>query len=60
MQQTLIYVNASLARSHGQKSRTMIEKLIDSICAGQVHEARAAARELTQQTLTDLGISGRV
>lgn len=60
MQQTLIYVNASLARSHGQKGRKIIEQLIDFICAGRVAEARAAARELTQQTLTDLGINGRV
>ncbi len=60
MQQTLIYVNASLARSQDQKSRTIIEQLIDSICAGLVVEARAAARELTQQTLVDLGVNGRV
>ncbi len=56
MQQTLIYVNASLARSHGQKSRKIIERLIDAICAGKVSAARAAARELTRQTLVDLGI----
>lgn len=60
MQQTLIYVNASLARSRGQKSRKIIEQLIDSICAGNVGEARAAARELTQQTLADLGIKARI
>jgi DNA-binding GntR family transcriptional regulator len=60
MQQTLIYVNASLARSHGQKSRKIIEQLIDAICAGHVTEARTAARKLTQQTLTDLGVNGRV
>jgi DNA-binding GntR family transcriptional regulator len=56
MQQTLIYVNASWARSHGRKSRKIIEALIDAICAGKVSAARAAARELTQQTLVDLEI----
>lgn len=60
MQQTLIYVNASLARSHGHKSRIIIERLIDSICAGEVADARAAARELTQQTLLDLQVKGRL
>ena len=59
MQQTLIYVNASLARSQGQKSRKIIERLIDAICAGTVSAARAAARELTQQTLIDLGIKAK-
>lgn len=58
MQQTLIYVNASLARSHGHKSRIIIERLIDAICAGNVAQARAAARELTHQTLADLQIKG--
>jgi DNA-binding GntR family transcriptional regulator len=59
MQQTLIYVNASLARSQGQKSRKIIERLIDAICAGKVAAARAAARELTQQTLVDLEIKAK-
>jgi DNA-binding GntR family transcriptional regulator len=58
MQQTLIYVNASLVRSHGGKSRTLIERLINSICAGDVAVARNAARALTEQTLIDLGIEG--
>lgn len=56
MQQTLIYVNASLTRSHGRKSRTLINQLIDSICAGDVPTARKAARSLTEQTLIDLGV----
>jgi DNA-binding GntR family transcriptional regulator len=58
MQQTLIYVNASLKRSHGRKSRGLINRLIDSICEGDVAAARAAARELTKQTVVDLGIKG--
>ena len=60
MQQTLIYVNASLARSHGQRNREIIERLIDSICGGKAADARAAARELTQQTLSDLQLKGRL
>jgi DNA-binding GntR family transcriptional regulator len=56
MQQTLIYVNASLVRSHGRKSHELIDLLINSISAGNVAEARSAARALTIQTLTDLGI----
>lgn len=59
MQQTLIYVNASLARSHGEKSRKIIETLIDAICDGNIAAARAAARALTQQTLMDLGIDAK-
>lgn len=58
MHQTLIYVNASLMRSHGRKSRALIDELIDTICDGDVAGARAAARALTQQTLVDLGIAG--
>jgi DNA-binding GntR family transcriptional regulator len=57
MQQTLIYVNASMVRSHG-KSRALIHRLIDSICGGDVEASRAAARALTEQTLIDLGIKG--
>lgn len=57
MQQTLIYVNASLVRSHGRKSRALIDQLINSICAGNVAAARRAARELTEQTLMDLGVN---
>jgi DNA-binding GntR family transcriptional regulator len=60
MLQTLIYVNASLVRSHGRKSRALINRLIDTICEGDVAAARAAARELTRQTLVDLGIKGTV
>lgn len=56
MQQTLIYVNASLVRSHGGRSRALIDQLINSICAGDVTVARSAARALTEQTLIDLGI----
>jgi DNA-binding GntR family transcriptional regulator len=56
MRQTLIYVNASLMRGKGRRSRTLINALIDAICAGDVTAARAAARDLTQQTLVDLGI----
>lgn len=58
MQQTLIYVNASMVRSHGRKSRALINRLIDTICAGDVAGARAAARALTEQTVLDLGIKG--
>jgi DNA-binding GntR family transcriptional regulator len=60
MLQTLIYVNASLMRSHGRRSRALINRLIDTICAGDVAAARTAARELTRQTLVDLGIKGTV
>ena len=58
MRQTLIYVNASIMRSRGTKSRILIHRLIDAICAGNVAEARAVARQLTTQTLSDLGIEG--
>jgi DNA-binding GntR family transcriptional regulator len=58
MHQTLIYVNASLLRSHGRKSRALIHALIDTICKGDVPAARQAARDLTQQTLVDLSIEG--
>ena len=60
MQQTLIYVNASLMRGQGSKSRALIHRLIDRIGAGDVDGARSAARELTRQTLLDLGIDGTV
>jgi DNA-binding GntR family transcriptional regulator len=60
MLQTLIYVNASLMRSHGRRSRALINRLIDAICAGDVASARMAARDLTRQTLVDLGIKGTV
>ncbi|AMN40539.1 GntR family transcriptional regulator [Rhodoplanes sp. Z2-YC6860] len=60
MLQTLIYVNASLIRSHGRKGRLLINKLIDAICAGNVSEARGAARALTKQTLLDLGVSAEL
>jgi len=56
MRQTLIYVNASLMRGKGDRSHALIDALIDAICAGDVAAARAAARDLTQQTLVDLGI----
>ncbi|HWM83921.1 MAG TPA: GntR family transcriptional regulator [Pseudolabrys sp.] len=58
MRQTLIYVNASLMRGKGRRSKALINALIDAICAGDVAAARAAARDLTQQTLIDLGIDG--
>jgi DNA-binding GntR family transcriptional regulator len=60
MLQTLIYVNASLIRSHGRKGRLLINRLIDAICAGNVSEARSAARALTKQTLVDLGVSAEL
>ena len=60
MLQTLIYVNASLVRSHGRKGRLLINRLIDAICAGNVSEARGAARALTKQTLLDLGVSAEL
>jgi DNA-binding GntR family transcriptional regulator len=58
MQQTLIYVNASLERSHGRKSRVLVNQLIDAICKGDIEAARIAARTLTKQTVVDLGITG--
>jgi DNA-binding GntR family transcriptional regulator len=58
MRQTLIYVNASLMRGKGRRSQTLINALIDAICSGDIAAARTAARELTQQTLVDLGIEG--
>jgi DNA-binding FadR family transcriptional regulator len=58
MQQTLIYVNASLQRSHGRKSRPLVNQLIDAICKGDIDGARAAARTLTKQTVVDLGVKG--
>ncbi len=60
MQQTLVYVNASLRTSHGAKTRVHIRALIDTICAGDVDGARAAARALTRQTVRDLGIDGEI
>lgn len=60
MQQTLIYVNASLVRSHGRKSHALINQLINSICEGDVSAARNAARALTEQTLIDLGIKEKL
>ena len=60
MLQTLVYVNASLKKSRGAKSRMLVHQLIDRICKGDVAQARAAAREMTQQTLIDLGIAGTV
>ncbi len=60
MLQTLVYVNASLAKSRGSKSQRLIHRLIDRICSGDVAEARATARSLTQQTLADLGIDGTI
>jgi DNA-binding GntR family transcriptional regulator len=60
MLQTLVYVNASLAKNRGSKSRPLIHRLIDRICSGDVAAARATARALTQQTLADLGIEGTV
>ncbi|MBI5111246.1 MAG: GntR family transcriptional regulator [Rhodovulum sp.] len=58
MQQTLIYVNASFAKSRGRKSRMLLRALIDHICDGDVAAARRTARALTVQTLADLGIAG--
>jgi DNA-binding GntR family transcriptional regulator len=60
MLQTLVYVNASLKKSRGAKSRVLIHQLIGRICEGDVALARAAARQMTQQTLTELGIAGTV
>ncbi|MBX9845142.1 MAG: GntR family transcriptional regulator [Xanthobacteraceae bacterium] len=60
MLQTLIYVNASLVRSHGRKGRLLINHLVDAICAGNASEARGAARALTKQTLLDLGVSAEL
>ena len=61
MLQTLIYVNASMLRKGaGSRSRSLIHKLIDAVVAGEVAEARKAARDLTRQTLADLGIDGTI
>jgi len=60
MLQTLFYVRVSLLKSRGVESRKLIFELIDHICARQPSEARATARQLTQQTLADLGIAGDV
>lgn len=60
MLQTLVYVNASMMKSRGTRSRALIHLLIDRICAGDVPQARDAARALTRQTLLDLGIDGTV
>jgi DNA-binding GntR family transcriptional regulator len=60
MLQTLVYVNASLMKARGAKNRALIHQLIDQICAGKVAPARATAREMTRQTLADLGIEGDV
>jgi DNA-binding GntR family transcriptional regulator len=58
MMQTLVYVNASIRKSRGSRNRALINELIDRICDGEVRAARSVARELTRQTLTDLGIKG--
>jgi DNA-binding GntR family transcriptional regulator len=60
MLQTLIYVNASLRKSAGAKTKGLIHDLIDAITARDATAARKAARELTRQTLLDLGINGIV
>jgi DNA-binding GntR family transcriptional regulator len=60
MLQTLIYVNASLRKSAGAKTKGLIHDLIDAITARDAAAARKAARELTRQTLLDLGINGIV
>jgi DNA-binding GntR family transcriptional regulator len=58
LQQTLIYVNASFAKSGGRKSRALLLALFDRICEGDVAAAHWTARALTVQTLADLGIAG--
>jgi DNA-binding GntR family transcriptional regulator len=60
MSQTLVHVNASLRKSRGSKSKALIFRLIDRICEGEADMARATARELTMQTLADLGIEGKL
>lgn len=60
MLQTLIYVNASMRRSGGSKTKRLIYRLIDSIVAGDAPAARQAARDLTRQTLLDLNIDGMI
>lgn len=57
---TLVYVNASLLKSRGAKTRALIHKLIDHICSSNAGDARATVRTLTQQNLEDLGIDGAV
>lgn len=53
---TQIYVNASMRRNAGSRLRPFIESLITAIARRDVEKSRAAARELTQQTLRDLGV----
>jgi len=60
MLQTLVYVNAALMKTRGSKNRALIFRLIDQICAGKVAAARETARDMTRQTLADLGIDGDV
>lgn len=57
---TLVYVNASMRRSGGAKSKRLIHRLIDAVVAGKIAAAREAARELTRQTLADLNIDGAI
>ena len=53
---TQIYVNASMRRNAGSRLRPCIESLITAVARRDVEKARAAARELTRQTLRDLDV----
>jgi DNA-binding GntR family transcriptional regulator len=53
---TQIYVNASMRSNAGSQLRPYIESLITAVARRDVETARNAARELTKQTLHDLGV----
>lgn len=58
--QSLVYVNAALRQSAGERSIPLIYALIDAIVERNVSEARDVARRLTCQTLADLGIEADI
>ncbi len=60
MQLTLVYVNAFVRKSPGEKSLELTYNVIDRICARDVHGARQAVRELTIQTLADIGVEVQI
>jgi len=55
MLRTRVYVYAAMLRT-GAKSEPIQYRIIDAILAGDVETARNTVRELTRQTLIDLGI----
>jgi DNA-binding GntR family transcriptional regulator len=56
MLQTLVYVNVAMSRNAGASLRPLMHELVDSVVGRNGTAARAAARNLTQQTLRELGI----